>query len=179
MSNKPTSRDLLGTLIDLEQDLELSTETEDSIDIQSKITEVKRMISRKVESIDYFSVEMERRTGLIDAELDTYRKEIKRLMSQKNAIKRTEDYMNKVMLPMIIETAGNDGVLKTDTARYKLYETYGPLEVDDEDEVPNEYRRVKIEIDKRAARPAVIEAKENGMGISGFSIEKIKRVRRS
>ena len=80
---------------------------------------------------------------------------------------------------MIIETAGNDGVLKTDTARYKLYETYGPLTVEDEDEVPNEFRRVKIEVDKKNARKAVIEAAENGLGISGFSIEKVKRVRRS
>ena len=179
MADKLTSKDLLGLLIDLEQDLDYCNETENSIEVINKITEVKKMISKKVESIDYFSVEIGRQTGLIDSEIDTYRKEIKRLQSKKHAIKRTDEYLNKVMLPMIIETAWNDGVLKTDTARYKLYETYGPLTVEDEDEVPNEFRRVKIEVDKKNARKAVIEAAENGLGISGFSIEKVKRVRRS
>ena len=176
---KLTSKDLLGMLIDLEQDLELCRETENSIEVINKITEVKTLISKKVDSIDYFSVEMDRQTGLIDAEIDTYKKEIQRLQGKKNAIKKTDEYLNKVMLPMIVETAGNDGVLKTDTARYKLYETYGPLIVEDEEEIPNEFRRVKIEIDKKNARKAVIEAAENNMGISGFSIEKVKRIRRS
>ena len=176
---KLTSKDLLGMLIDLEEDLALCQETENSIDVINKITEVKTLISKKVDSIDYFSVEMDRQTGLIDAEIDTYKKEIKRLQSKKNAIKKTDEYLNKVMLPMIVETSGNDGVLKTDTARYKLYETYGPLIVEDEEEIPNEFRRVKIEIDKKNARKAVIEAAENNMGISGFSIEKVKRIRRS
>ena len=116
MADKLTSKDLLGLLIDLEQDLDYCNETENSIEVINKITEVKKMISKKVESIDYFSVEIGRQTGLIDSEIDTYRKEIKRLQSKKNAIKRTDEYLNKVMLPMIVETAGNDGVL---ILRYK------------------------------------------------------------
>ena len=39
-----------------------------------------------------------------------------------NILKKTEDYFNKELIPLIIETAGNDGVFKTDTAKYKLYE---------------------------------------------------------
>ena len=79
MTKKLTSKDLLGLLIDLEQDLEFCNETENSIEVLNKITEVKGMISKKVDSIDYFSVELDRQTGLIDAEIDTYRKEVKRL----------------------------------------------------------------------------------------------------
>lgn len=179
MSQKLTTRDLLGTLIDLEEEAQYVNSEEEDVIIQEEILKVKKEISRKVEGIDYFAVEMSRQSSLIDAEIKTMSDEVKRLRTKKAAIKRTEDYFNQVLLPMIIETAGNDGVFKTDTARYKLYETWGALEVDDEDRVPDEYKRAKIEVDKRGARKAVIEATENGMGIAGFSISKVKRVRRT
>ena len=179
MSQKLTTRDLLGTLIDLEEEAQYVESDEQDQIIQAEIVKIKKEISRKVEGIDYFAVEMNRQSGLIDAEIKTMNDEVKRLRTKKNAIKRTEEYFNKVLLPMIIETAGNDGVFKTDTARYKLYEQWGPIEVTDEDIVPDEYKRAKIEVDKRGARKAVIEAAENGMGIAGFSIQKVKRVRRT
>ena len=179
MSQKLTTRDLLGTLIDLEEEAQYVESDEQDQIIQAEIVKIKKEISRKVEGIDYFAVEMNRQSGLIDAEIKTMNDEVKRLRTKKNEIKRTEEYFNKVLLPMIIETAGNDGVFKTDTARYKLYEQWGPIEVTDEDRVPDEYKRAKIEVDKRGARKAVIEAAENGIGIAGFSIQKVKRVRRT
>jgi len=105
--------------------------------------------------------------------------EVKRLRNRKNAIKRTEDYLNKELLPMIINTAGNDGVFKTDTTKYKLYQTWGPVEVIDEESVPDNYKRYKVEIDKKKARQDIIKAAEDGMGISGFQIKKVDRIRRS
>ena len=36
-----------------------------------------------------------------------------------------------------------------------------------------------MEVDKKGARKDVIEAAENGIGIGGFAISKVKRVRRS
>ena len=122
---------------------------------------------------------MNRQSSVIDSEISVMNDEIKRLRAKKNAIKRSNDYLNKTIIPMIIETAGNDGVFKTDTTRYSMYETWGPLEVTDEGMIPDEYKRAKIEVDKKGARKAVIEATENNLGIAGFSIEKVKRVRRS
>jgi len=179
MSQKLTTRDLIGTLIDLEEDMLYEESEEQQTMIQEGITKVKKEISRKVEGIDYFALEMSRQSSLIDAEIKTMNDEVKRLRNKKAAIKKTEDYFNKTLLPMIIETAGNDGVFKTNTAKYKLYETWGPLEVNDEDSIPDDYKRVKIEVDKKGARKAVIEATEQGMGIAGFTINKVKRVRRS
>ena len=186
MSQKLTTRDLIGMLIDLEQDMTYlenniqDTENEIAIaDVEQKIAAVKTQIANKTSGIDYFIVEMNRQTGLIDSEIETLTAEVKRLRSKKKSIKKTEDYFNKELIPMIIETAGNDGVFKTDTAKYKLYETWGPIEVIDEEAVPNEYKRAKIEVDKKGARKAVIEAAENNMGIAGFAIHKVKRIRRS
>ena len=183
-NGKLTTRELVGTLIDLEQDLEFLKMTEEPSEseiesLEKSIQEVKSQMSNKVSGIDYMIVEMTRRSGLIQSEIQSYTDEVKRLRMKQKAIKKTEDYFNQVLLPMIIETAGNDNVFKTDTTKYKLYETWGALEIIDEDAILDKYKRYKVEIDKKGARKDVIEAAENGMGISGFKITKAKRIRRS
>ena len=60
-----------------------------------------------------------------------------------------------------------------------MFETWGPLQITDEEVIPDNYKRYKVEIDKKKARKEVITAAEDGLGISGFKIEKVKRVRRS
>ena len=187
---KLTSRDLIGALIDLEEEkewLEMQFDPDNDthdvhgaiVKVDANIQQIRGEIGRKIDSIDYFVVEMNRQSSVIDSEISVMNDEIKRLRAKKNAIKRSNEYLNKTIIPMIIETAGNDGVFKTDTTRYSMYETWGPLEVTDEGMIPDEYKRAKIEVDKKGARKAVIEATENNLGIAGFSIEKVKRVRRS
>ena len=99
------------------------------------IQEVKNQISRKTSGIDYMIVEMNKQTNLLDAEIATLMDEVKRLRGRKKSIKSSEDFFNKELLPMIIETAGNDGVFQTDTTRYKMYETWGQLEIIDEEAI--------------------------------------------
>ncbi|MBP02245.1 MAG: hypothetical protein CMM25_05510 [Rhodospirillaceae bacterium] len=184
MANKLTTRDLIGSLIELQVDRDnqelMEPDNEASlIPIDKAIQEVKNQISRKTSGIDYMIVEMNKQTNLLDAEIATLMDEVKRLRGRKKSIKSSEDFFNKELLPMIIETAGNDGVFQTDTTRYKMYETWGPLEIIDEEAISDNYKRYKVEIDKKTARKAVIEAAEDGLGISGFKLEKVKRVRRS
>tara|TARA_Y100001938_G_scaffold55226_2_gene77042 strand:+ start:5024 stop:5593 length:570 start_codon:yes stop_codon:yes gene_type:complete len=186
-NGKLSSRDLIGSLIESELELDLiscSDMTEDErknqiAAIEQGVKEIKKELSNKVSGIDYFMLELNKKDNIIDAEIDTLMKEVKRLRTRKKAIKKTEDYMNKELLPMIVETAGENGVFNTNTTRYKLYETWGKLEVIDEDAIQDKYKRYKVEIDKKNARKDVIDAAENGMGISGFKIEKTKRIRRS
>ena len=80
---------------------------------------------------------------------------------------------------MIVDTCGNDGVFETDTTRYKAYLTYGPIEITDEELIDDDYKRYKIEVDKKKARAKAIELADQGMGLSGFSIQKVKRIKRS
>jgi len=182
--SKPTTRDLIGSLIDLQIDRDYQALMEPDNPgplavIDNSIEEVKKEIANKTSGIDHFIVTMNKNVNLIDAEIKTHMDEIKRLRNRKNAIKRTEDYINKDLLPMIIDTCGNDGIFQTDTTRYKMYETWGPIEITDEDAISDNFKRFKVEIDKKGARKAAIEAAEDGLGISGFKLEKVKRVRRS
>ena len=106
-NNKPTTRDLIGTLIDLQIDRDNQELIEPDNPgplalIDDAIEEVKKEIANKTSGIDHFIVTMNKNTNLIDAEIKTHMDEIKRLRGRKNAIKRTEDYFNKELLPMII-----------------------------------------------------------------------------
>lgn len=183
-TKKLTTRDLIGSLIDLQIDRDNQELMEPDNPgplalIDDAIEEVKNQIANKTSGIDFMIVEMNRNKDLIDAEIASYMDEVKRLRNRKKSIQRTEDYFNKELLPMIIETAGNDNVFRTDTTKYTLFETWGPLEIVDEESIGDTYKRYKVEIDKKKARKAVIEAAEDGLGIAGFKIEKAKRVRRS
>ena len=86
-------------------------------------------------------------------------------------------YFNGVLIPMVVDEVGINGVYETDTARYKLYETWGPVVVMDEEEVPDDFKKVVMteSIDKKKAR----ETLSKGAKIPGLHIEKVKRVKRS
>ena len=87
-----------------------------------------------MDGIDYFMVDIYRKMHLIDAEVEALTKEIQRLKTRRRATNSLKDYFNKTLIPMVVEELGDDnGVYETDTARYKLYETFGPVAVVDED----------------------------------------------
>ena len=164
---KKTTRELVGDFIDLECQLEHANE-EESLVLTSALEVTKKDISRKMDGIDYFMVDIDRKMHLIDAEVEALTKEIQRL----------KDYFNKTLIPMVVEELGDDnGVYETDTARYKLYETFGPVAVIDEDRIPDDYKVVKMteSIDKKKARKDLTQ----GVDVPGFYIEKVKRVKRS
>ena len=81
---------------------------------------------------------------------------------------------------MIVEEVGDEnGVFETNTARYKMYESYGPISIVDETLVNDEFKRYKVEIDKKKARSKAMELADKGMQLDGFSMFKVKRIKRS
>ena len=111
-------------------------------------------------------------------QVEALTKEIQRLKTRRRATNSLKDYFNKTLIPMVVEELGDDnGVYETDTARYKLYETFGPVAVVDDGLIPDEYKVVKMteSIDKKKARKDLTQ----GVDVPGFFIEKVKRVRRS
>jgi len=176
MAVNRTTRELIGDYIDL--DMQLQSENEnDSLDITNAIEETKKDISTKVDGIDHFMVDIDRKQHLIDAEIEALKKEQLRLSVRRKATESLKKYFNETLIPMIIEQLGTDGVYETDTARYKLYETFGPVAIVDEKKIPEEYQ-VLVEswrIDKIAMRKELTA----GVDIPGAFIQKVKRVRRS
>lgn len=182
---KKTAKDLIGDHMDVMLRMELLPVTneetlpallEEQALIQSKMKD-------KADGIDFFSQNIKEREYLIDAEIESHKSEIARLRNRKNAMISTSDYLNKVLLPMLIEELGDEnGVLETDTARYKLYETYGSVVITDQDALPDDFIKTEIvqKVDKARLRKACMALSREGKTLpNGSSITKVKRVKRS
>jgi len=172
---KLTTKELIGEYIDLQ--VQLEQELEDKGPIEDALVGVSGQIKRKVDNIDVFMVGIERKTHMIDAEILALSDEIKRLKVRRKATASLKKYFNETLIPMVIEEVGRNGVYETNTARYKLFETFGPVIVSDEDAVPDECKKVEMveSLDKKKARKDLT----SGVDIPGFFIQKVKRVRRS
>ena len=183
----PTTKELVGELIDVNQQMETLEQGSDIDMEQHKSLEEARMtlhkeVKNKIQNVDYFMVELNKKEHLIDAEVEALKDEIDRLKSRRRGLVRTKDYFNKQLLPAVILEIGNDdGVYETSTARYKLYETFGPVDVDPHS-IPDSFKKVEIveKLDKVKARKAAISAFNAGEEMpQGINIKKVKRVKRS
>ena len=175
-----TTKELVGEYIDTEVRKEYASTHEEVDECDVSLQRIHNQLERKVDGIDYVVMEMDTKVSLVEAELGVLDKEIKRLKSRKNAIKRAKSYFNEVILPVVIKEVGTDNVFETDTARYKLYQTYGKVDVN-ELECPKDYLKVKMieDIDRKKARKDAIKSHKEGKEIPGIKISLVDRVRRS
>ncbi len=182
---KETAKKIVGEYMDVIMELSIvdADDKEQCTKLELKRDSLQTKMKDKVKGIDYFSQNITQRDYLLSAEIEAHKDEIERLRTRQKALTATNDYLNKVLLPMLIEELGdNNGVLETDTARYKLYETYGSVIVTDQDKVPNDFIKTKITqtIDKAKARKVCMQLhRENTELPDGLSITKVKRVKRS
>lgn len=176
----PTTKEIIGDYIDLQVDLMLAEDNEEQLMIEEKISETQTMMKKKVDNIDRFVVSIETKGSLIEAEIDSLKKEINRLKNRKQACSNLKDFLNKQLLPAVVREMGNDGVFETNTSKYTLYKSYGKVEVDQE--LAKDYVNIKMEqvVDKKRARKDAIEAAKKGEELpAGLSIEKVDRIRRT
>lgn len=175
-----TTKDLVGKHIDIEIRREYAETFEEKKECDVALQEIKKEIRTKVDKVDIVVMEMDKKLSLVEAEMDVISKEIVRLKRRKNAIKNAKKYFNDILLPIVIKEVGRDGVFETATAKYKLYKTYGPVDVN-EIECPKDYLKIRMieDIDKKKARKDIIEAIKEGREIPGVKISLVERVRRS
>jgi hypothetical protein len=175
-----TTKDLVGEYIDIEIRKEYAETLEERDECDTALQTVQGQLRRKIKGIDHIVMEMDRKLALVVAEEDIISREITRLKRRKNAIKRSKGYFNEVLLPIVVKEVGVEGVFETDTAKYKLYETYGKVDVN-EIECPKEYLKIKMveDIDRKKARADAIAAHKEGKEIPGIKIARVERVRRS
>ena len=179
---KKTTKELIWELIDIEHQLVLADKVEEHEQLEVKQKQLQAQVKTKVQNVDYFMLELNKKEYLIDAEIEALKDEVERLKGKIKGLERTKDYFNKQLLPAVILEIGNeDGVYETDTARYKLYETFGPVEIDPH-MLSDDFKKVEIveKLDKVKARKAAISAfNANEVMPEGINIKKIKRVKRT
>lgn len=182
MDKKTTARALISEHMNINFNLEIAEDKELSALLERK-QDIQMQIRDKADSIDFFVTELSRKETMIDAEIEAYKDEIHRLRNRKRAAESTKKYLNNVLLPMIVQELGDDdGVFETDTARYKLYETYGPLIIQDINGISDDFIKTEIiqKVDKAKARKACMSLDSQGKDLpSGMTVAKVKRVKRS
>ena len=85
-----------------------------------------------------------------------YKEAIKTIDCKIKSNEKTQDYIEKVILPKLVNSKGQ---LDTGVKKYTIYEADGELVVTDESKVPSEFINTKIEqtIDKVALKKYVKE----------------------
>jgi hypothetical protein len=149
--------------------------------VVNELTILQQTLKKKMDNIDKFMVNLNKRKHLIVGEIEAQTFEMTRLKKRKNAISSTLQYFNEHLLPSIIHEIGDkNGVFETNTARYKLYNSYGPVKID-EQSLGDAYKQVKMvdSINKTKARKDAIYAHKAGTqfpdGISIYQVEKVRR----
>jgi len=177
--NKQTTRELLSDLIAIESELELGL-IPDTQENKNRLSVTKKSLEKKMQNIDDFQLELKRREKLLDAEAKVYMEEITSLRNKMKKIASIRMFFDGTLIPAVVKQAGKDGVYETERARYKLYETYGGVEVDENNVLPK-YKKMKVEnyIDRAEARKDAIAADKKGERIPGISIKKVERIRKT
>jgi hypothetical protein len=123
-------------------------------------------------------LELNKKESLINAEIEVIKQEEKRLRVRRKAVESLKKYFNEILLPMVITELGDrDGVYETDTARYKMFDAWGPVTIYNESEVPDDFMTIKTvySVNKKKAR----EILKEGASVPGLGMTKVKRIRRS
>jgi len=179
---KKTTSQLIGELIEVEQEMALTLDLERHEELESEQNKLQIEVRHKIQNVDHFMLELSKREHLVDAHIESLKDEIERLRNRRKGMERTKDFFNKKLLPAVIKEVGSeDGVYETTTARYKLYETFGPVVVDPHT-ISDDFKKVEMveKLDKVKARKAAISAFNAGQPMPpGIDIDKVKRVKRT
>ncbi|GAB6045112.1 hypothetical protein JCM11957_07100 [Caminibacter profundus] len=107
----------------------------------------------------------------LDSDIKFLDEEIKRLQNRKKTIQKNKENL-KTLLELALKSAGIEK-LKTPKATFYFAPTPPKLIINDENEIPDEFKIPKIEIDKQKLK----EALKNGLIIKGATLEQIETLR--
>lgn len=155
------------TLYDLEDSyinvLELLEEDENT-DLQNVLGQISEQFELKAENIAKLIKEL-------DGESKTLAEEIKRLQAKKNSkdnnVKRLKLYLEDAM-----KTTGKTK-FKTDLFSFGVQRNRPSLDIQNEDNIPQDYMRITKAVDKRE----LLEAIQNGLEVAGVSIKQTESLR--
>jgi len=176
------------TTFELLEDLWMVNEyllTEQSEEVYASLEAAKARLQAnlldKADNIDLFIVEVDKKVASTEGEIKVLQAEVQRLKNRCTALTNSKKFVTQEALPLIIKAQGVDGKLETTRAKYKLYETYGAVVIDELALGDNFYtEKTTRSVNKVAAKKAAIKAIEENTGpISGVSISKVERVRRT
>jgi hypothetical protein len=177
-----STEQLLDQLLSLNLDILYGDDSEEThyalMDAKGELVD---LLKTKTDNIDTVVEMTDRRIGALKGEYEVMQEELKRMSKRIKAAEIHKRYLGETLLPAIIYAIGTeDGRLVTKRAKYKMYETFGPVVID-ELFLNDEYYKTTTTkmVDKKKAREAAKAAWNEKTTIPGALITKVTRVKRS
>ena len=176
-----TTRELVEEFENVEIQILLSCGNEEKLTELAKLkNDLVVILSKKTEKIDDFILFLDSEVEAFLARKAVLDKEMKRITAHIKRRKKTKETLNDEIIPVIIDTIGHEGKLKTQTTTYTKYEAWASAEYDEE-KIPEEYKSVKYvpSVNVAKLRKDTIAAQKEGKTVKGCSVPMVYRIRRS
>jgi gas vesicle protein len=171
-----TSYQLLEEYFDAHLDMQMEDDEDKKAELEDKVENITGTIMEKVENIEHVMVKKDLMKEQLKSQIKVYQDVLtnlkRKLAATDNGWKRLEE-----LIIMLVDNVGEGSEGKTTIEkngfRYTSYVAPGPLEIPDETEVPQEYTRIKVEVDKARLRKDILANGDTDYA----KIPKVKRLK--
>ena len=160
---KQTTYELVGQYLDLRLIMDLEQEEDDDSrdDVLRQIELVEKQLVDKTEKLHWVLNKMKESEYSIKATIDAHRDTVNKLRDKQKSILNSKERI-KSLIMTIVDHQGKENTsgnlqLKTDTESYTIVDGYGPVEFDNEDDLPSIFKKYELKVDKKGLRKNVLE----------------------
>ena len=163
MEEKITTELTTDKLLDIYLDKHLDHQMENDFDKQEELAaeleEFETTLLSKVDNIEHVIVEKNARLATLESQTEYYKNIYQAFLKKTKAVKKASDDLESLIIAVVDNVGKQDGTkttLENNGFRYTSYESPGSLNITDLDNVPTEYQKIKVDIDKARLRKDLI-----------------------
>ena len=126
-----------------------------------ELENIEKAMLDKTEKLHWVLNKMKESEFSIKATIDAHRDTVNKLRDKQKSILNSKERVKSLILT-IVESQGKENTsgnlqLKTDTESYTIIDGYGPVEFDNEEELPSVFKKFELRVDKKGLRKNVLE----------------------
>ena len=176
----PTTVELIQALIETHEQLALDDcpdEFKNVLVKQEKL--INNEIMEKSDSIHWFLTQIDIEEGKLNGAIEIHQLELEKLKKKRTSVDKSKDKMKELIMNAVNSIGENlengNKVLKSNTNKYTIYETDGPLEILDDTKIPDRYFKIEKKLNKTSLRNDLQKSNNNKEEYA--KIPKIKRLK--
>ncbi|MAF43936.1 MAG: hypothetical protein CMI54_07235 [Parcubacteria group bacterium] len=160
---KETTYNLVSQYLDLRLMLDLELEEDENLEAETlkQLEVIEKAMLDKTEKLHWVLNKMKESEFSIKATIDAHRDTINKLRTKQKSILNSKERI-KSLIMSIVEHRGKENIsgnlqLKTDTESYTIIDGFGPVEFDNEEDLPSVFKKYELKVDKKGLRKNVLE----------------------
>ena len=159
-NNRQTTYDLLESYLDVHLDMQMESDEDKKAILKAQVEEISTAMVQKIENIEHVIVKKDLVTKQLRIQIDVYNDVLNKLKKRLLATDKAGKYLEGLIITAVDNIGERNGTKTTvehNGFKYTSYESPGALEITDLDSIPQEYTRIKTEIDKARLRKDILE----------------------